>query len=168
MTKYSFSNPNWTPTAVADAATMTANGAGFLQGGTATMYYKVSEVSISGQGSASTVQPMIIARDSTVAATAITLGTNGKNAPLDVLSTALSTVPVPGFSATTMPQRSATLSLLQLTLNGFGGIYRWVAYPGEEITIYGTAVSVGEISISQSNLVGAVGPIADHIVYEPS
>jgi len=146
---------------------MTANGACFLGGGSATQKLLVSEVYLGGQGGASTPTFMVLARDSTVAATAITLGTNGKNAPLDPFTAALALPQVTGFSATTMPQRAATLHLIQLSFNAFGGIVRWVAFPGEEITVYGTATSIGEVSLSAFTG-GTPGALASHIVYEPS
>lgn len=168
MTKWSFSNPFWTPTAVADGGTQTANGACFLQGGSATQKLLVSEIFEAGLAAASSVNDMVFARDSVIAVTSITLGTNGKNAPLDVFAANLAAPQVPGFSATTMPQRAASLHLLPLALNTFGGIVRWVAYPGEEITIYGTAVNIGEASLSCLALTGTPGAMSSHIIYEPS
>lgn len=167
MAKWSFSNANWTPTAVAAAATQTANGACFLQGGSSTQAILTSEIYIGGQAGASAVNDMVVSRDSTVAVTAITLGTNGKNAALDPATAALAAAQVPGFSATTMPQASATLQLLALTLNAFGGIVRWVAYPGEELRTVGNTASLGELSLSCSSLTGTPGAIATHWVYEP-
>jgi hypothetical protein len=167
MTKWSASNPNWTLTGVADTTTMTANGAMFLQGGSATQKLLVSEVGLSGLAGASSPTAVQIARDSTVGVTSITLGTNGKNAPLDPFAANLAAPQVVGFSATTMPQRSATLNLLTPGFNAFGGIYRWVAYPGEEITVYGNAVNVGEISLSALNI-GTPGLMMSHLIYEPS
>lgn len=167
MAKWSFSNPVWTPTAVGDTATMTANGACFLQGGAPTQRLTVMEIYMGGQGGASTPTFMVFARDSTVAITAITLGTNGKNAPLDVFTAALAAPQVPGFSATTMPQRAATLHLLSLSFNAFGGIVRWVAAPGEEILNYSAAVNVGECSLSAFTG-GTPGAMSSHIIYEPS
>ena len=168
MTKWAFSNPFWTPTAVADTATMTANGACFLQGGSATQKLLVSEIKVDGLAAATAINNLVFARSSTIAVTAITLGTNGKNAPLDVFAANLAAVQVPGFSATTMPQRAATLHLIPISINTFGGIERWVAYPGEEITIYGTATSIGEASLSNTNLTGTPGAMTSLIVYEPS
>ena len=165
MAKRSFANWSWTPTAVANAATMTANGACFLQGSSATQRNLVSEVYMGGLAGASAPCQMMVARDSTVGVTAITLGTNGSDAPLDVNSA--STAATTGFSATTMPQRSATLQLLNPAFNAFGGLVRWVAYPGEEISVYGTAINVGEISLS-ANTGGTPGLMSSHIVYEPA
>lgn len=166
MAKWSFSNPVWTPTAVADTATMTANGACFLQGGGAAQMMNVLEVYLGGQAGASSPTFMVLARDSTVGVTSITLGTNGKNAPLHPHTVALAAPQVAGFSATTMPQRAATLHLIQLSFNAFGGIVRWVCAPGEEISLFGNAVNVGEVSLSAFTG-GTPGALASHIVYEP-
>lgn len=167
MAKWSFSNPVWTPTAVGDTAVMTANGACFLQGGGATQMLLVSDFYLGGQAGASTPTFMVFARDSAVGVTAITLGTNGKNAPLDVFTAALAAPQVAGFSATTMPQRAATLHLLQMSFNAFGGIVRMGLAPGEEIKIYSAAVNVGECSLSAFTG-GTPGALASHIIYEPS
>lgn len=167
MAKRSFSNTSWTPTVVADTATMTANGAKFLQGGSATQRINIIEVYMGGQA-ASTSSPMymVLARDSTVGVTSITLGTNGKDAPLDVQTAALAAPPVSGCSATTMPQRAATLYLLNLTFNAFGGIVRWVAAPGEEPNLYGASANIGEVSLSAFTGTTAA-LLGSHIIYEP-
>jgi hypothetical protein len=165
MAKRSFANFSWTPTGVANAGTQTANGACFLQGSSATARFIVSEVYMGGLAGASAPCQMMLARDSTVAVTAITLGTNGSDAPLEIHT--LSAAQTTGFSATTMPQRSATLQLLNLGFNAFGGIVRWVAYPTEEISVFGTAVNVGEISLS-ANTGGTPGLMMSHVIYEPA
>ncbi len=165
MAKRSFANWSWTPTAVANANTQTANGACFLQGAGATQRFLISEVYMGGLAGASAPSQMMLARDSTVAVTAITLGTNGSDAPLDIQST--SAAQTTGFSATTMPQRSATLQLLNLGFNAFGGIVRWVAYPTEEISVYGLSVNIGEVSLS-ANTGGTPGLMMSHVVYEPT
>lgn len=167
MAKWSFSNPSWTPVAVADTTTMTANGACFLQGGSSTQKLTVLEVAMTGMAGASAPTLMTLARDSTVGVTSITLGTNGKNAALDPATAALAAAQVAGFSATTMPQRSSTLSLLQLGINAFGGIFRWVAAPGEEITVLGNTASLGEVSLSAFTG-GTPGLMQSHIIYEPA
>jgi hypothetical protein len=166
MAKWSFSNPTWTATVVGNASTMTANGACFLLG-SSTLFIRTYEVYLGGQATASAPMIMVLARDSTIAATSITLGTNGSHAPLSVHSAALAAPATPGFSATTMPQRNAAFHLLQLSYNAFGGIVRWVAAPGEEITQYGVAVNVGEISLSAHTGSTASTAMSSHIVYEP-
>ena len=165
MAKRSFANWSWTPTAVANAATMTANGACFLQGAGAAQRFLISEISISGLATVTSPLQMMLARDSTVAVTTITLGTNGSDAPMDPQTT--STAQTTGFSATTMPQRNAALQLLSLGLNAQGGIYRWNAPigVGAEIVVFGTAINVGEVSLSV-NTGGTPGLIESHIIYE--
>lgn len=165
MAKRSFANWSWTPTAVANAASQTANGACFLQGAGATQRFLISELYMGGLAAASTPSQMMLARDSTVAATAIALGTNGSDAPLDIQST--SAAQTTGFTATTMPQRSATLQLLNLGFNAFGGLVRWVAYPTEEISVYGLSANIGEVSLS-ANTGGTPGLMMSHVIYEPA
>ena len=163
MAKRSFANWSWTPTAVANAATQTANGACFLQGSSSTTRFLISEVFMGGLAGASAPCQMMLARDSTVAATAIGLGANGSDAPLD--TNGGSAAQTTGFTATTMPQRSASLQLLNLGFNAFGGIVRWVAYPTEEVSVFGNAINVGEVSLS-ANTGGTPGLMESHIIYE--
>jgi len=154
MSKRMFSNPFWTPTAVADTATMTANGACFIQGGSATQRVRLHRLHVGGL-SAATSAPMIfmLGRDSTVAATAIGLGTNGKDQAQPNAMAALAAPTVTGFTATTMPQRSATLgALLCFALNGYGGAYQWLTKDDELIDLVGNTASLGEISLSVSSL----------------
>jgi len=154
MAKRSFSNPFWTPTAVADTATMTANGACFIQGASSTQRTRIHRIVVGGL-SASTSAPMIFmfGRDSTIAATALGLGTNGKDAPMTAATAALAAPVVPGFTATTMPQRSATLGgLLVFAVNGYGGAYQWLAKDDEVLDIIGNTASLGELSLSCSSL----------------
>lgn len=167
MAKWSFSNAGWTPTAVAAGSTQTANGACFLQGGSSTQVLITSELYMGGGAGASAVNDMTLSRDSTVAVTAITLGTNGKNAALDPATAALAAPQAPGFSATTMPQASTTLQMGAWLFNAFGGIVRWVAYPGEEIRTVGNTASLGELSLSCSNITGTPGLISSTWIYEP-
>jgi hypothetical protein len=69
-----------------------------------------------------------------------------------------------GSASTTKPQRSATLGhLLQLSLNTYGGIARWQARYGEEITTYGASASLGEVSLSS---VTGTGIVSGHVLYE--
>jgi hypothetical protein len=162
MARYSYGFTSLTMTAVANAANMTDSGyAGFLQGGGAAMQLKINEVYIGGESTSSTPTTMVLGRDSTVAATAIS---GGFNALLDGTSTAPGTVAVFGCVSTTKPQRSATLGrLLGLSLNTFGGIARWQARYGEEITTYGASASLGEVSLSS---VTGAGIVSGHILYE--
>jgi hypothetical protein len=90
MAKYAMTWQATTAVAVADTANMTDAGyEGFLQGGSATQRLVVSEIYIGGEDTASTVNTIVVARDSTVAATAIS---GNKNAVLDASNTAPGTL----------------------------------------------------------------------------
>lgn len=166
MAKRSFSVATWTPVAVADTTNFTASGYQALQGGSTTQQIKVLEVYMGGQAGASTPTFMVLARDSTVGATTTALTTGQKDAALDATTAALAAPPVAFVAATTEPQRSSTLGLLNLSFNAFGGIVRWVAAPGEEISILGNTASLGEVSLS-AYTGGTPGLMGSHIVYEP-
>jgi hypothetical protein len=167
MARWAIQNKSFTPVAVADAAAFTDNGYLALQGGSGTQRSNILEVQMGGQAAASSPTIMELARDSTVAATAITAGTNGRGpVALDPASAALAAPPLAVGASTTKPQRSATLSLLELSFNAFGGIVRWVAAPGEEIGVLGNTASNGEVSLSAFTG-GTPGLMSAHIVFEP-
>ena len=162
MARYSVGYQGVTMVAVNDTSAFTDSGyATFLQGGGASMQLKVNEVYIGGEDTASTPTEMVFGRDSTVAATGIS---GNFNALLDATSTAPGTIAVFGNVSTTKPQRSATLGhLLQLSMNTYGGIARWQARYGEEITTYGASASNGELSLSSKSGTGKIG---GHVLYE--
>lgn len=167
MARYSLSFQSVTTTSggTADAAGLTNSGYPFfLQGGASTMQLKINEVQAGGEATAaSAVQILVLGRDSTVGVTAIS---GDKNALLDATSTAPSTVAVFGNSSTTAPQRSSTLGhLIQHSFNAYGGLVRWQARQGEEITTLGNTASLGEVSYSPftGNVAGAV---SGHCIYE--
>ena len=161
MARYSVSWTTKTMVVVADGANnYTDNGyAFFLLGGSATQLIKVNEIYIGGEDTASTPCQMVYSRDHVIGATGIS-GTT--LSALDVQTTA-PTAPINGNVSTTKPQRVATGHLLNLSLNTYGGIARWQARYGEEISQYGTAVSVGETSLSS---VTGTGKVSSHIIYE--
>lgn len=164
MARYSLSFQSKVMIAVADTVAMTSNGyAAFLQGGSSTMQLKVNEVYIGGESAASNPTTMAFGRDSTVGVTSIT-SVGNFNALLDGSSVAPGTIATFGSGATTNPQRSATLGhLLQPTLNTYGGIARWQARYGEEISTIGASASLGELSLSA---VTGTGQVSGHILYE--
>lgn len=157
-----------TPTATADATnfTDTAGAVGYIGafvGASAIQQAKFYEFYQGGLAATSAPTIMVVARDSTLAAT---LGASiSTDAPMDGSSVALGTPLLVGNVWTTKPQRSATLHLLNLAYNAFGGIVRWVAAPGEEVVIIGNAVNTGEISWSAFTG-GTPGLMSCHTVYE--
>lgn len=165
MAKRSLSIKTFTPTATADTAAL-ADGTyvGVIQGGSATQRVNILEVFMGGQAAASAPSIMVLARDSTVGAT---LGaTTAIDAALDAATAALAAPPLVGNFFTTKPQRSASLQLLNLSFNAFGGVVRWLAAPGEEISIVGNTASLGEVSLSAFTG-GTTGLMGAHIIYEP-
>jgi hypothetical protein len=169
MAKRSLQIKTFTPTATADATNLVDNTYfGFIQGANATQRINIQEVYLGGQAGASSPTIMVLARDSTVAAGTPALGTNQTDAALDSATAALAAPPITGNTVvTTKPQRSATAQLLNLSFNAFGGIVRWVAAPGEEISQAGNAASLGETSLSAFTG-GTPGLMGGHIIYEPA
>jgi len=155
-----------TPTATADTTNLVdATYPFLLQGGSSTQRNYVYEIFMGGQATSSAPTYMILSRDSTVAATN-SYGTGQMDAAMDAATAALSAAPLTGNTNTTKPQRSSTLHLLNLSFNAFGGIVRWVAAPGEEITTVGNTASLGEVSLSAFTG-GTPGAMGAHMIYEP-
>ena len=168
MAKRSFSAATWTPTATADTTNL-ANSTHMAIGASgATAGLNVLEIEIGGQATASAVNIMQFARDSTLGASLAALAAPNSDGPLNTLTAALAAVPLTFVAATTAPQRSAatTAARLSLSHNAFGGIIRWVAAPGEEWGIVGVTVNISESSLS-CYTGGSVGLIGAHIIYEP-
>lgn len=168
MAKRSFSAATYTPTATGDTvalanATYQAIGASGAAAG-----LLVSEIEIGGQASASSVNIMQFARDSTLAITPTALAAPNSDGPMNTLTAALAAPALTYVAAATSPQRSASAAAARLSLshNAFGGIVRWVAYPGEEWGIIGVTVNISESSLSCFTG-GGVGLIGSHIIYEP-
>ena len=127
------------------------------------MLAKINEVYIGGESGSSTPTTMALGRDSTIAVTSIT-ATNNYLALLDASATAPGTLMTFGSGATTNPTRSTTLGrLLGLSLNTYGGIARWQARYGEEISLIGNTASLGEVSLSS---ITGTGVISGHILFE--
>lgn len=167
MAKRSFKSASWTPVAVADTIAFTNLGYMALQGASATQRVGISEIFMGGQAGASAPCNMVVARDSTIGVTLTALGTGESDAALDPASAALAAPVVPFTQSTTKPQRAATLGLLDLSFNAFGGIVRWVAYDqSEQLWMLGNAASFGELSLSAFTG-GTPGAIGAHIIYEP-
>ena len=156
-----------TPVATADTTNLSDNTYPFIiLGGSSTQRNMIWEISLNGQAaSSSSPTYMILARDSTVAASNTT-GTGQTDAPLDTATAALAAPALTGNVNTTKPQRSSTLHLANLSLNAFGGVYFWRANRAEEcFGLVGNAVTVGEVSVSAFTG-GTPGAIGAHMIYE--
>lgn len=166
MPKYSGNWTSVTATAIADTTALTDNNYPYaIQGGTSTQRVQIGEVMIGGEASSSAVAVLKLARDSTASATLVA-GTGGK-APvlIDATGAVLTAPPLGGNSATTDPQRSSTLHLLNFSFNMFGGVVRWVANPGYEISLIGNTASLGDISLSGFTGTGAAAT-SGHLLME--
>lgn len=162
MARYSATWSAITASAVADTVSFTAGQApGFLRSGNASVQCRINEVYIGGEDTASNPSQFILARTSTISVGALSVG---NLALLDVNAQAPTTAPSWGSTAaTTFPQRSSTLYLLQPSLNTFGGIARWQARYGEEIVVQGATATAGEVILSAK--VGT-GKTSGHILFE--
>lgn len=165
----SFGAATYTPTATADATTLTnstfqAIGAG----NSASLGLSVVEIYMGGQATASAVNIMQFAREKIVGATPGALAAPNSDGPLDTRTGALGTPALTFVAATTPPQRAdiTTSARLHLTFNAFGGIVRWMADQGGAWGITGNAVNVSE-SVLSAYTGGSVGAIGSHIIYEP-
>lgn len=116
----------------------------------------IHEISISGEGTASAANELGVQRATTVGVTPVAQ-TSAKINPLSA---------TPGFTCatgwTTQPVVSA-VPLLRLGCNSNGGVYRWVAKPGEEIALYDT-VTTGQVSLRC--LLGGSQQLGVHAVLE--
>jgi hypothetical protein len=166
MARYSYAIDSVTPTATADTTNLVdSTYLGYLQGGNGTMRLNISEIYLGGEAASSSSPTLIrLGRSSTVGTGT---ATGGFSAVLDGSNTAPGTVARVGNAcATTKPQRSNTLGrLLNLSFNAYGGIVRWVARPGEEVSVVGNTASLGEATLSAFTG-GTPGAMSSHILYE--
>jgi hypothetical protein len=162
MARYSASFSQVTCATLADTTAATnATYPGTLRGGGAGTLAKVNEIYIGGESTSSTVTSMVFGRASVLSVGALSVG---NNTPTDVQQTAPGTLMSWGNTAATSgPGRAPTLYLLNLSLNAFGGISRWQARYGEEITIYGQSANIGEASLTSKS---GAGIVSGHILYE--
>jgi hypothetical protein len=168
MAKRSCSHKTLTPTATADTTNLVDSTYPFaIQGGSSTQRTNIIELYLGGQAGASSPTFMVLGRSSQIATGSLTSDTNLLDAPIDAVTAALA-APAVVFNkaATNKPQRSSTLGgLLSLSFNAFGGIVRWVAAPGCEISMVGNTASLGELTFSAFTG-GTAGLLTAHMIYE--
>lgn len=167
MAKRIFQFATFTPTATTDGTTFTNGTAMSLDNSSATAYFEVLEIYIGGQAAASTINLMQFARNTAVATTP-TLASGASDGPTRNYTANLSSTIACATNGTTMGARTTanTVSRLNLSLNTFGGIVRWVAAPGEEWGVLGTSANASSSSLSGFNGF-TTGPMGAHIIYEP-
>src|SRR3990170_1710791 len=102
------------------------------------------EISVSGEGTASAANEVGLFRPSTLGVTPTAL--SPAPVAMDVDSGTMAGTVASGWS--TQPVITSVASLVRLGCNSNGGVYRWVAKPGEEISYRSnTTVSVSQLSL---------------------
>jgi len=151
MSTYSATVSGATPSTTNDTMTITGASA-------STPYAQIIEVSVSGMGTASAANELGLFNVTTVGATGSGAITPNKFSPFSVAAVA-----VINTGWTTQPTVGG--ELIALGCNSNGGIYRWVARPGEEISLYGNAANGGQYSLRFKNSASA-GPVTVHLVWQ--
>ncbi len=173
MAKRLFNSYNQTFTASAAGSAVTAATSNIMgiTGATTTQVVDVLEVAISGLASASTIGAFQFVPVSTLGTGAFSLAATATDGSMVVNATALaSVVSTYTQSATTgaTPSSSSTVPRLNVTINMFGGIFRWNAAPTQQIQMIGNAVNLGAWCLYNSSTGGGVtGSANAHIIYEP-
>ncbi len=165
----SVSHRGMTPTATADTTDLVDSTYPWaLQGTSSTQRTVISEVYMGGQATVSSPTKMCLGRDSQIATGGLTADVTLNDAALGAAMAAIAS-PVAAFNiaATNKPRRSVTLGcLINLSLNAFGGIVRWVAPDHRSyISMVGNTASLGEISVSAFTG-GTAGLVGGHMHYE--
>lgn len=169
MSKRLFQQATWTPAQQADGVLTGAWQA--LKAGSATDILKIGKIVLAGQASTSAINPMCLARSSTLGITPTALALPNSDGPANIAATAVSTVPVAFVAAATAPNRSpaVTIARLNLVFNAFGGIMTWQTNPGseEEWTSVGVATTSNSESVLSAYNVGTgPGAMSSEIFYE--
>jgi hypothetical protein len=172
MSKRIFMAKGQTFNAAADGSALTAVIFMYIQASaTAPQLVDVLECKVSGMQTASTLAGFQLHRASTNATTPTALSTASASDGLMLpTGTALSTTVVVAIAAGTGPTGSnvVTDAVLDLSLNGFGGILRWNAAPTQEWKIQGTAAPGQASVLYNSSTAGGTNCAANtHIIYEP-
>jgi hypothetical protein len=167
MAKRVVSVNSLTPTATADTTDLVdATYPFMLQSGSSTQQTNIIKVQMNGLATVQSPTIMLFSFDSQLATVANSNGAGQTDSPLNPNSAALAApVKTGNTNATLKPRRDTAKHLQNLSFNAFGGIALWqVSYPGEEVVIYGTAASIGEVSLSAftGGTPGLMGAFAEY------
>lgn len=166
MAKRAFEFFAYAPVANGAGTAATSNQYQALRNGGPTMQTTIYEIYIGGQASSSAINGMCFTRNATVATTPTALTTTSATDGFMASNAGLPASSVVAFTAAStggIRSTATTEARLNLSLNAFGGIVRWVAAPGEEWGLLGTAAGVESTLVCQT---GAAGQIGSHIIYE--
>ena len=167
MAKRIFTSAAMPFTAAAAGAQAVSGSFMNLLGGSTTQILDTLEISISGKVGSSTIGGFVYKRVSTLGTGGnITLAAPHSDGAMNPNATVLvsgSTV-VPFVSCTTnqpIPSNTVTDATLNLCINGFGGIYRWNAAPGQQWQSVGNAVTLGSSILCNCTTTSGVTCAAD-------
>jgi hypothetical protein len=170
MSCFAFQVPVLTPGAgTADNVALPAAGWMELVGGSALQTNFIDEIYMGGQAASTAPLIMILAPDSTKAATPTALATPNTNGPTNVNAGILTNPAVGTVAATTPPTRtnSATVAKKNFTFNAFGGIVRAnYANTSDRFCIFSATAPAGAASLSSFTGSTAGAAIGAHILYE--
>lgn len=154
MSVFSFTVPTFTSgTGTADTAALTTLQFMAIQGGTSTQLFFLDEVNLHGQVTGTTSTPYIgiLGHDTTVGATPTALSGPNSFGPLHPSAGALTAVPVAFVTASTQPQRAATVTVPKKSFgfNLLGGtMARNYANTQDRFGVLGNTQPLGEFSLS--------------------
>lgn len=118
----------------------------------------IHEISVCGLGTSSAANELGVFRPTVLGVTP----TNQTSQKIDPDSGACSATVATAWS--TQPSISS-IAVLRLGCNSNGGIYRWVAKPGQEIVVRGDSVS-SHAQVSLRFTTGGAGPMSIHMIFE--
>jgi hypothetical protein len=166
MARRAFHANNYVCNAQGDSAALT-NAQYQAIIGAALMAINIEEVYIAGMATASSLALVQLCRASTIASTPTTLASPNSDGWMNAQTFDHTSMPASYVAAATGPQKSATVSSakLELGLNAFGGIVRWVAFPG------GAWGQIGNTGILSTSILAGfsgsgAGPLNSHMIYE--
>lgn len=141
-----------------------------IKGGSATQLIDVLEILISGFAGSSAPALFEFARVGTVETTPTALAVaTGSDGPMQGSTAALAAPAVTFIAASTQPTttNATTDTRLNLGLNLFGGIIRWVAAPGAQWQQITASAPLGESALAAFTGTTS-GTFSAHIMYEPA
>lgn len=139
------------------AAPGTTNDVLTLTGASGRKAY-LHEISVCGLAASSAANEFGIRRPSVLGITP----TNQASVPIDPDCGSSSATVATGW--TTQPSLG-TVAILRLGANSNGGIYRWVAKPGQELVVRGDSLT-NMAQLSMRFTTGGAGPMGVHIIFE--
>jgi hypothetical protein len=170
MSKRIFTTKGLTFNAAADNAALTSVSFMALKG-QSNQLVDVLSIKVAGMAGVAVDAAFVWKRASTLETTPTPLSTaSASDGFLLPIASALSSSVTAFIAATTGPigSQAVTDATLDLSINGFGGLFNWQAAPGMEWKIIGTAAPGLESVLYNSSTAGGANSQANiSIIYEP-